>query len=156
LPAEALRHLFKHFLLHIITILMKKHNKLLAGSLVLALGGGAYVGYAKFHDVKDEQAHHREVQTLVGHFRSCPDLYRRTGECHTPEERTRLLSQAQEQRGEGRFEEAGLTFARLGGMESDAREMAGRCALSGNTAGRDRILRELGLRSEAASAFSRQ
>src|SRR4030095_2845289 len=129
---------------------MKKHNLLLAGSITvgLAFTGATIYSGIKSHEIRE--AHQRRGGEMSNHFKACPDQFRAAGDCYTVEERNQMITEAEGHRNAGRVEEAGILFDRVR-REGDAREMAGRCGISGNGAGRDRILYELRLRTEAGT-----
>ncbi len=125
---------------------MKKANWILAANIALAVGTSSLYGYGKWKESQAHQAHEREVQQMVDHFKSCPDRYRDYGECFGQDERQRMEAQALAQRDAGRFFEAGMIYARLGrDFEDRAREMAGRC----DDPHRRAIVRQIELREEA-------
>ncbi|MFN7990954.1 MAG: hypothetical protein U0R44_02230 [Candidatus Micrarchaeia archaeon] len=132
---------------------MKKHNKFLAANLALTLAAASIIGYGKWKEGDLREDRTREVQQIVSRYRSCPDSYRTTGECYNDAERTGMANTAREHSSAGRYLQAGLIYARLGrDFINDAREMAGRC----DETGRRQILREIGLRSEAARRMGPQ
>jgi hypothetical protein len=130
--------------------MVKKHNWLLIGGITACLGAGAFVGHGTYRDMQRREEHQRHVSTLVESLKACPDRFRAVGDCSSDEDRAHLLSEAETDRREGRFREAGLKFARLG-REGDAREMAGRC----DESGRGAILEELSIRRDAAAVVTR-
>ncbi|MEW6036472.1 MAG: hypothetical protein AB1529_07715 [Candidatus Micrarchaeota archaeon] len=130
--------------------MVKKHNWLLIGGVTACLGAGAFVAHGTYKDIQRQEAHRRSVSTLVESLKACPDRFRAVGDCSSDGDRAHLLSEAETDRREGRFREAGLKFARLG-REGDAREMAGRCDESGRRA----ILEELSVRRDAAAEVTR-
>lgn len=125
---------------------MKKTSWILAANIALAVGTSGLYGYGKWKESRIHEAHEREVQQMVDHFKSCPDAYRDYGECYGQAERQRMEAAALAHRDAGRYLEAGMAYARLGrDFEDQAREMAGRC----DDAGRMAIIRQIELRQEA-------
>jgi hypothetical protein len=141
------RTVFKHFLLHTITIVMKKHNIILTANIVLAAGAAGLFTYGSIKESRMHKEHDRQVQVLVDRFKACPDRFRDFGECYTQAERDGMVRQAEADRSAGRYLDAGRIYARLGARyETEAREMAGRCG----EAGRKEITDMIDLRREAA------
>ncbi|MFH0884412.1 MAG: tetratricopeptide repeat protein [Candidatus Micrarchaeota archaeon] len=129
--------------------MVKRHNILLAGSIALTLGAGAYLGLGSYKDHKRHVAHEQNVATMVERFKGCPDRFISYHECFSNEDRNRLKTEAESARGEGRFEEAALKFNMIG-MDNDASEMAGRCPDSV----RRRLMERFSIRRDAvARAF---
>jgi hypothetical protein len=126
-----------------------KRGILLPVAITLALGTTGLVGYGYFKHRGVQQAREQRVQVLVNRFKACPDLFRATGECFTPEKTASMRNEADAKRGERQWEKAGMLYAKLG-MDNEAREMAAECAAEGNAPGRQKIIDELSEREEAA------
>lgn len=91
------------------------------------------------------KARESTIQQYFAQYKACPDNFNTYRSCFSKEQRDRLLTQAEDARSNGRWEEAAMRFLDLG-RENDAREMAGRCPRDV----RRRIIDELDVRRAAA------
>jgi predicted phage gp36 major capsid-like protein len=130
---------------------MGKGKRVAAISLSFALFAGAatFTGVGMYKEAGQERAREARVAQIVERFKACPERFQSVKSCLSPEERVKKRGDADSDRRNGNYEKAGIAFAELL-EESDAREMAGRCAEKGDTAGRDRILNVLSERQDAA------
>jgi len=126
--------------------MVKRHNKILAGTIAVGLAASVYLGWGTWKDHKRQVAHERNVVTMVERFKSCPDRYIARRECFSEDDRAKILTEAEGARTNGRYKEAGLKFAMLG-MSNEAHEMAGRCSETDRRA----VIEELRIREEAES-----
>lgn len=119
-------------------------------STVLFAGAATFTGIGMHRDAALERAREARIRQVVERFKACPERFRSVKSCLSPEDRVKKRGDADSDRRNGRYEKAGVAFAELL-MENEAREMAGRCAEKGDSAGRDRILQVLSERQDAAA-----
>ncbi|MEW6723031.1 MAG: hypothetical protein AB1324_07245 [Candidatus Micrarchaeota archaeon] len=130
--------------------MVKKHNLLLAASVVAALGAGGYHGVTRYQGYQANQAHLREVRETADRYMACPDEYRRSSTCESREQIVLRATEAENHARNERFAEAGMIYAELGPeYELRARDMAGACQGRGDLAGKERILSRLRFFQEA-------
>lgn len=103
-------------------------------------------GYMK--KTEADAARQARVDKIIEHFKSCPDKFRVSKSCLTPQERQHLISKANSDKMKGNYEEAGMAYIELG-MEDEAREMAAECRNEGKEDARNRILDQLVVRGMA-------
>ncbi len=130
--------------------MVKKHNLILSGAVILGLGAGGYLGWGIYKDHKRHQEQERQVVAMVDRFKACPDRFSAFRECFSDEQRSALRTEAEAARDGGRFEEAARKFDMLG-MNNEAHEMAGRCP----EGVRSRLLTEFSIREEAVRRTER-
>ncbi|MBU0532041.1 hypothetical protein KKB44_00960 [Candidatus Micrarchaeota archaeon] len=129
---------------------MSKRHVYLPIAMALSIGVCAITGHGLLKYNRMQQAREAQIERLVNRFKGCPDRFRISGECFSPEERVQMTQEARQKMRNGEYENAGMIFAQLG-MENEAREMALECAAQGNEEGQNRILDELDIRTEARS-----
>lgn len=117
-------------------------------STVLFAGAATFTGIGMHRDAGLERAREARVRQIVERFKACPERFMSVKSCLSPEERVKKRGDADSDRLNGRYEKAGVAFAELL-MENEAREMAGRCAETGNNSARERILQILSERQDA-------
>lgn len=124
---------------------------LLSANIAISAAGAGAIGYGIYLEHSGDRAQEARVRQLVERFQGCPERFNADRECFRPEERTQMLLSAERAEREGRFEEAGRTYASLirslenDPMEAKAREMVGRCPAE---TGRG-IIQEITSRQEA-------
>jgi hypothetical protein len=133
-----------------ITIMVKARKIVFPIALTMSIGITGAVGFSGYRSIKADRARETSIQRLVDRFRSCPDTYRATGECHSPQEIVDMLADARANEGQNRYRQAGLIYARLG-RANKAREMSELCEQNGDLEGSKAIDKEMALREEAAA-----
>lgn len=127
--------------------MVKRHNVILAGSIALTMAAGGYVGWGTYKDRQRQKQHEQSVATMVEQFKACPDRFVAYRGCFSGEDISRLRTEAEASRSEGRFEDAAIKFDMIG-MNNEASEMAGRCPENV----RRRILEKFSIRRDAVAA----
>lgn len=117
-------------------------------AITLSVGATGLVGYTGWLARGETQEREQKIVQMVDRFKACPDRFKINRECFSPQERQELQVESGRMKKAGRWEEAGMAFAKLGRF-NDAREMAEECNKLGNETGTEKIREEIALRREA-------
>ncbi|MFH0884413.1 MAG: hypothetical protein V1861_01765 [Candidatus Micrarchaeota archaeon] len=134
--------------------MVKRHNIILVGAVVVGLAGAGYLGWGTMRSRQNEAEQREHMSKLVATFKErCPPV-KNDQRCFF--EPQALENSARLHAASGEKVEAGVIYAKLANRQEDARRIAEECEKAGDVRGANRIRAELSIRANAIEEYIEQ